>query len=141
MQHGVLHYMLDLWNWVDMTHLFMNASLILVDMSWFYNQLDLVDGSFLRTWAAIAVFFLWIKFFDWLRLFDQTGFFIRLMSRTIYSIRYFLPVMLIWYMAFSSAFWVIDLNKSANDDESVLGHITRLWVFDAFQYTYLLGLG
>ena len=139
MQHSILLYLLDPWNWVDIIHLFMNSGLILMSLYCYLMRIEIEDG--VRTWAAIAAFMTWMKFFDWLRLFDSTAFFIRLMTKTIYSIRYFLPVMLIWYMAFSCAFWIIDLNKAANDDEYVLGHITRLWVFDAFEYTYKLGLG
>ena len=58
--------------------------------------------------AALFTIFIWMKFLDWLRLSHRTAFFISLMFETLWSIRYFSIVMLIWYTMFSTVFYLID---------------------------------
>ena len=62
-----------------------------------------------RTLAAISVSFLWMKVIDWLRLFDGTAFYIQLIGKTLNSIGFFLIILLVGYMMFGSAMYMLNL--------------------------------
>ena len=81
--------------------------------------------------AAIQVCFLWVKVFDWLRLFDGTAFYIRLIFKTADNTKYFLIIMLIWYMMFGCAVYILSLGLPP--EESIMESVFGFWVLDAFQ--------
>ena len=68
---------------------------------------------------------------DWLRLFDSTAFFIRLMMQTIASTRFFMIIMIIWYMTFGTAFYILNLSSKSDDDDFV-PDMFGVWFLDAF---------
>ena len=72
---------------------------------------------------------IWFKVFDWLRLFSGTAFFIQLVAETLKSIRYFLIILVVWYMLFGTAFYIISFNQGTDE---VVPDISSIWVFDAF---------
>lgn len=47
-------------------------------------------------------------------------------------------IMGVWYMTFGTAFYIINMNRP---DNSLVPDISGLWVFDAFENMYELGLG
>ena len=49
--------------------------------------------------------------------------------------------MVIWFILFGTAFWLLDLNRSAGEEEQILPGVARVWMIDAFVYAYLIGLG
>ena len=60
------------------------------------------------------------------------------MIDTIFSVKYFMIIMSVWYMTFGTAFYIINLNRP---DNSLVPDISGLWFFDAFENMYELGLG
>ena len=118
----------------DLTYLILNLVVM------FMNLLD-HEGTLeaQRTLAAVSVCALWLKVFDWLRLFDGTAFFIKLIEETLWSIRAFIIIMVVWYMAFGSAIYI--LNMSLPAEQSIIAEVSKIWVLDAFQNQYELSLG
>ena len=80
-----------------------------------------------------------MKVFDWLRLFDKTAFFIRLIQETVISIRSFLMILVLCYLMFGSAFYIININLGP--DEEIMPKLSNFWVFNAFESQYELSLG
>ena len=60
------------------------------------------------------------------------------MIETIISVQYFMIIMVVWYMTFGTAFYMINLNRNNND---LVPDISNFWAFDAFETMYELGLG
>ena len=93
---------------------------------------------------------MFIKVIDWLRLFSPTALYINLMTATILEIRYFMIIMFIWYMAFGTVFYYINIIRGEEPlvDEynhehevSIVPKIYNFWVLDAFVNQYELSLG
>ena len=61
-----------------------------------------------RTVGAVCVLPLFFKILDWMRLFESTTFFVGLMTRTIWSIRYFSLILLTWMLMFATSFYILD---------------------------------
>ena len=99
----------------------------------------LLDNYQMRTAGTISVIFLWFKVFDWLRLFDGTAFFTKLITETLWSIRDFVIVLLVWYFMFGTAFYIINMNRLEGND--VVPDIFNFWALDAFIVLYELSLG
>ena len=128
-------YLFNFWNVMDWTYLGLNIVLLVNDLA------DLIELPHLRRMAVVSVMCLFMKFFDWLRLFDETAFYVSLMFHTIYSIQWFMLIMVIWWMAFGTAFQIINKNRLDEDPESsVVPHSNGAWLFDALQNQYELGL-
>ena len=74
---GLFQYMLDPYNWIDVSSAVINLLLMVKHEWWadswygFKAQQDL---------AAIAVAFVWYQAFYFMRLFDSTAFFINLLK-------------------------------------------------------------
>ena len=77
----------------------------------FMNLLDYTDNTigYQRYLAAVSVCCLWIKVIDWLRLFDGTAFYIQLIMMTLSSIKEFLVIILVGYMMFGSAVYILEM--------------------------------
>lgn len=88
--------------------------------------------------ASISTGLLWIKLIDWLRLFEETAFYVHLSKETLKDIIHFLIVMIIWYMTFGTAFYVLSLNRAS---EPIVPDLFNFWAFNAFENSYELGLG
>ena len=90
--------------------------------------------------GALDSFLLTIKLIDWLRLFESTATFINLTAETVWGIRYFMIIMIIWYIAFGTAFYCINIPRGENPivdsfehekDVSVVPKVYRFWAIDA----------
>ena len=118
----------------DMMYLILNLVVMFMNLSDHTGTLETQ-----RSLASVSVCFLWFKVFDWLRLFDGTAFFILLIEETLSSIRAFLIIMVVWYMMFGSAIYI--LNMSLPADQSIMPEVSKVWLLDAFQNQYELSLG
>lgn len=58
--------------------------------------------------AAIALFFLWLKFFYFLRIFEPTEKFIRMISAILYDSQTFLLIYVIANLIFANVFYMLD---------------------------------
>ena len=99
-------YLLSIWNLNDLVYLILNFVVIIA------HHFSLGNLHNIRIVAAISSCFLWLKILDWLRLFDKTAFFIFLIRGTVNGIWYFLIIMLVWYMMFGTAFYLLNLSRS-----------------------------
>ena len=102
-------YLLDIYNWIDISSFCMN--LYIVYYSSKGTLVDTDEGLNMRTIAPIAVVLIWTKSFYWLRLFSQTSFFVRLITDTLYDIRYFLILFLLILMTFGNAILILSENR------------------------------
>ena len=118
----------------DLTYLILNLVVMLMNLLDHEGTLE-----WQRTLASVAVCFLWFKVFDWLRLFDGTAFFIKLIEETLWSIRAFFIIMVVWYLMFGSAIYI--LNMSLPEEQAIMPEVSKIWVLDAFQNQYELSLG
>ena len=76
---------------------------------------------------------------DWLRLFENTAFFIRLIYNTLVAIMYFAIILIVWYMMFGTAVFILETGLPAGQE--VMSHIFGFWVLDAFESQYEISLG
>ena len=93
-----------------------------------------------RVIAAMATLCLWIKVFDWCKLFGPTSFFIKLITETLFDIRYFMIIFLIALMMFGMPMYILQLNRDETNpvvDETFGG----IWILNAFYNQYMLSLG
>ena len=72
--------------------------------------------------AAFTSFIMILKLIDWLRLFEQTAFFVNLMAVTIMDIRWFMIVMVIWYMTFGASFYILGLTRTGETSVDEYNH-------------------
>jgi hypothetical protein len=93
-----------------------------------------------RVIAALATFCLWIKVLDWCKLFGPTSFFIKLITETIYDIRYFMIIFTVALMMFGMPMYILQLNRT---DENTIVDTTfgSIWLLNAFYNQYMLSLG
>ena len=75
---------------------------------------------------------------DWLRLFDRTVFYISLFLDTMSSILYFSIILVIWYLAFGTAFYLLSLSRQK---DTLVPDVSPIWILDGFESMYELGLG
>ena len=52
----------------------------------------------------------------------------------------FLIIMIVWYMTFGTAFYIVNLSR-VTEDGKFIDDITGIWFIDAFESQYELGLG
>ncbi len=133
--HGLVEYFREGWNLVDMMNLPLTALVIVTSFEPFF----IFDIEILREIAAVAGFFLIVKFFDWLRVFEPTAFYVLLMLETIKDTRVFIILILFALMMFGIPLSILNENRTSDDEivESPIG----FWVFDMLLNQYLLALG
>ena len=103
------------------------------------HDYDLLEIEKQRNLASIISLPLFIKLLDWMQLFSEYAFYISLIIETIYDIKQFMIIMIILYLMFGIAFFMIDQNHEP--DEKYLSGNYKFWVFDAFYHTYSQSLG
>lgn len=54
---------------------------------------------------------MWVKSFYWLRLFGKTSFFVRMISETLYDIKYFLILFIFILMTFGNAMLILSSDR------------------------------
>jgi hypothetical protein len=67
-----------------------------------------VDESSLRTFALLAIVFVWYRNFYWMRLFEAPAFFMNLVMRTLYGIIPFTIFLVMLLMALSNVLYIVD---------------------------------
>lgn len=96
-------------------------------------------GQALLMIGAANAFILITKVIDWLRLFEPTAVFINLTAETIIGIGYFMIIMVVWYVAFGTAFYFINIPRGEDPivdefehekDVSVVPKVFRFWAID-----------
>lgn len=91
--------------------------------------------------AAIASCTLLVKMFDWLRLFESTAFYILLVEETIRDMRAFLILLLIAILMFGVPLIMLNMNRSEEDENLIIGDSFGYWGLDMIVSQYLLALG
>lgn len=123
------------WNVNDAIYLTFNIIILLTNLTYSMT----LDHQ--RVIAAFASIFMWLKVLDWLRLFDDTAFFISLIKETMNGIVSFLIIMVVWYMTFGTAFYMINLSRKQGSDGDFISGNYGVWILDAFESQYELGVG
>ena len=73
--------------------------------------------STIRSLATLAVFLLWLKTFYWMRLFESLSFYVRLISETLYDIRFFLILFVFILMTFGNTLMIIGHHREESKGE------------------------
>lgn len=138
LQHRDLIGYLSFWNLNDLAYLLSNILLLVASgTNW---PLGLES---MKLCGSFTAFFLLLKLIDWLRLFNETAFFVGLMTETIKDIEYFVIIMLIWYMTFGTAFYILNLSRTGEQEVDEFNHeedlsasfvpdVFGFWILDAF---------
>ena len=63
-----------------------------------------------------------------------------LVIETAWSVRHFMKILVVWYMMFGTAFYILNMNHDPLKDE-IVPEISGFWVFDGFMSQYELSLG
>jgi len=129
-------YFKSLVNIVDMFQFITAFLLIILHIT----QIEFPSIETQRVIASITTLCLWIKVLDWCKLFQPTSFFIRLITETIYDIRYFSVIFLVCLAMFGFPMYMLQLNRTQDNAvvESVFGEI---WPLNAIYNQYMLSLG
>ena len=90
--------------------------------------------------AAFSIFIIWFKLFDWLRLFEETAFYIKLVSKTLFDIRVFIILFLVGLAMFGSSIFMLHNNYS-DDNTDLLPSIFGNFFVDILFNQYMLSLG
>ena len=120
------------WNLIDLTYTGLNFLLIYL---YFLDDSTSLDTQ--RTLAAISFCAIWFRVIEWLRLFESTAFFIRLIEETMDYIKYFMIIMILWYIMFYTAIDILNLGTKEiePDDESMI-RLSGVLSLDAFISQY-----
>ena len=120
------------WNVIDLTYTVLNFVLIIL---YFVDTSTTLDTQ--RFIAAVSFCALWIRVIEWLRLFDSTAFFIRLIEETMDYIKYFMIIMILWYIMFYTAIDILNLGtKEIEPDDESLIRLSGVLSLDAFISQY-----
>lgn len=115
-----VEYFTSHWNLYDFAYLILGCVLMVLN----YTREEYVSKETQLVIAAIFTIFIWMKLLDWLRLSRRTAFFISLMFDTLWSIRYFCIVMMIWYTMFSTVFYLLDQMADSPEDKMIPNRFT-----------------
>ena len=96
--------------------------------------MDLIAREYIVVGAFIAMTIMWFKAFYWLRLFSSTSFYIRLITETIYGIRWFLIILFFTMFAFTNAIYILNANRT--EENSIFGDSFENVVGSAFMNQY-----
>ena len=134
-----MRYFTNYWNLIDLVYLTLNLYVIVSNFLGAF--FDFGDITTARVVASVSAIFLWSKVLDWLRLFDGTAFYIFLIEITVRDIGSFLIIMLISYMMYGTAFYLLNLNRS--EDSALIAELAPFyaWPLNVFVNQYALSLG
>ena len=124
---------------INMIDVFQFSSAILIILLNMLN-IDLISKENQRVLAAFTTMALWIKVLDWCKLFQPTSFFIRLITETIYDIRYFFMILCVSFAMFGTPMYMLQLNRT--EDNAVIDEtFGRIWPLNMIYNQYMLALG
>lgn len=128
-------YVHNMWNWLEFVSFCFHLFIVL------QHGIKFLDMSFelLIMLSSIAVLLLYMKLFYWLRLFGGLGFYVRMVSETIYDIGDFIILFFMCVFTFAHAIFV--LNRNSPDDAELYGAFFGWKPVDAIVSQYFLGLG
>lgn len=129
-------YFTSVYNLIDI-YCF-GSSLWIVVVSVFQIEIPSLEAQ--RVIAAFALLFMWIKVLDWLRLFQETAFFIRLITETIYDIRWFILIFFCALSSFGCSLYMLQFNVPQGQND-VLPEVFGQFIIDVFYNQYMLSLG
>lgn len=138
-----ISYFKDVWNYLDLIITFISQlymSQFLVDM--ITNQ-AYFKITFVRTCGGMTLFLLWLKMFYWMRLFSETAYFIKLITSTIFDLRYFINIIAIIMAAFITIFYVFSCNLTDEEraKDPYLQNYTGIRFVDAMITVYFITVG
>ena len=76
---------------------------------------EIISIQLIRSLGAFVCFFLWIKVFYWARLFTNLAYYVKLVQDTIIDSQYFIFMVCLIILSFSSYFYVADQNLKDGD--------------------------
>lgn len=137
-------YFEDPWNWVDFTSLCLNTLFLGLSSFDYIFESEFFEVELIRSIAAFACFFMWVKVFYWMRLFSSLAYYVKLILQTITDSMPFMLMVGIIILSFSNYFYVIDRNLTSYWDEerdgmSYYKPYTNHKIIDVITSVYMLG--
>ena len=132
---GFKEYIAEFWNQIDQIAFFLNAITLILHAAG-------ADVQYQKTFGAISIFFLYVKFFYWLRLFEGTAAFIRMLREIVVDIIPFLTFLVVCVAMFANTMLLFDQSRRLQGiDAPINDTVYGIPFIDAFVRSYLIGLG
>lgn len=129
------HYLRHFWNYLDV----LPKLVVLLSMSLELFGEILMHGdtadAIIQRLNSVSIFCLWINILNYLRLFRKTGYLIHLIIQVIVDMKYFLMIVGVTLISFSSAFYILSRSNVGEGDFLDGSFINA----NAFIYQLLLG--
>ena len=84
---------------------------VMLDRTLLDQGYEFIDSSSLRILGSCAGLLTWLQLVFWLRLFDSTAMYVSLIIRTAKDISYFMIVLLLIMCGFTTAFYLLQMNR------------------------------
>ena len=122
-------YFRDFWNLLDASSVILNITVIIMVFA---------DANFkdINRVSAVSVIILYFKLFYFLRILFRTAYLIRMIIEIAIDMRFFVLVLMIATFAFANSFYILGRNSPSEN-----GNLAGNTVFDAFIFSYKMGLG
>lgn len=136
-----MEYFTTIWNYLDIIPCVGVFTMIIMNFI-AYGVEDATVTS--RQIQAVTSLFMWLKVLYFLRIYKATGYYIHLISQTIFDMRFFALILAITVIAFGDAMYNISVSNPAEVDEKDKDNIATnfmLSYFDGIIFTYRAMLG
>ena len=146
LKNGVADYFLDPWNCIDATTLITNFIFLLCITMNQCSEGFIIDEYAIRRLGAFCCFFMWIKIFYWMRLFEPLAKYVSLIIKTIIDCIWFIALVFIIILSFTSYFYVTNQNieDMTDGEKSYIPSYTSgetPTLFDTFLSVYFMCIG
>lgn len=129
------HYLRHFWNYLDV----LPKIVVLFSMALeLFGELFIdpeISDALIQKLNSISIFCLWINILNYLRLFRKTGYLIHLIIQVIIDMKYFLMIVGVTLLSFSSTFYILSRSNTQGGDFLEGSYINA----NTFIYQLLLG--
>ena len=84
---------------------------------------------------------MWFRLFKWMRLFPELSYYTRLLSETMWDIRYFMILLVLVISTFSNIIFILNAHQIPHGGQALYSSKINSTILDAWISHYLLGLG
>ena len=114
MKDKQLVYFFDIQNLIESTSAALNIYLVISnvrrrDHLTNYEEFLHDNSGKVSNLCSIAVALMWFRLFKWMRFFPELGYYTRLLSMTIWDIRYFMILLIMVIFTFSNVLFILNV--------------------------------
>ena len=114
MIHKRLAYFVDLQNLIELSSTVLNIYLVILnvrrdqDHRTNYDEFIHDHTGEVSNLCSIAVALMWFRLFKWMRFFPELGYYTRLLTETMWDIRYFMILLIMVISTFSNVLFILN---------------------------------